>query len=414
MILIVDDKPENIYSLKTLLEINKFAVDTASSGEEALKKVLKKSYALIILDVQMPDMDGFEVAEAIGSYNKTKDIPIIFLSAVNTDKRFITKGYSSGGIDYVTKPFDADILLLKVKTFYRLYEQNTQLTNMQRILQDEIDFRKHAERELKTQAENLEQIVAERTEELTIANRQLQEANNELSQYAWITSHDLQEPLRKIHLFSHILKDRFIEQDSEADSYLQRIIQSSTRMNNQIRDVLNYTQLSFSEKKITEIDLNDVLVEVTNNYELLIKEKQATLNVHSLPKIFMAHVHAVQVFNNLVGNALKYSKEDVNPCIEVASELVAEKEFEAEKDEQGNFCRITVSDNGIGFNEKYAGRIFTIFNRLHSTDEFSGNGIGLAIVKKIVDKYDGIITAQSKTNEGATFTLVLPLHANEN
>lgn len=123
MILIVDDNQDNIFSLKTLLSLHHFEVDSASSGEEALKKLLKRSYALVILDVQMPDMDGFEVAEAISGYSKLRDIPIIFLSAVNTHKRFITRGYTSGGIDYVTKPFDPDILLLKIKTFYRLSEQ---------------------------------------------------------------------------------------------------------------------------------------------------------------------------------------------------------------------------------------------------------------------------------------------------
>src|ERR1700677_3414285 len=109
MILIVDDKPENIFALKKLLESNKFDVDTALSGEEALKKVLKNSYMLIILDVQMPGMDGFEVAEALSGFSKAKDIPVIFLSAVNTDKNFITKGYNSGGMDYVAKPVDPDI-----------------------------------------------------------------------------------------------------------------------------------------------------------------------------------------------------------------------------------------------------------------------------------------------------------------
>src|SRR6201990_488767 len=134
MILIVDDKPENIFSLKTILELHSFPTDTALSGEEALKKILRQSYALIILDVQMPGMDGFEVAEAISGYSKAKDIPIIFLSAANTDKRFVTKGYASGGMDYITKPVDTDILLLKVKTFYRLYEQTLELTRIQDTL----------------------------------------------------------------------------------------------------------------------------------------------------------------------------------------------------------------------------------------------------------------------------------------
>lgn len=159
MILIVDDKPENIFSLKKILELNKFGVDSALSGEEALKKILKKTYALIILDVQMPGMDGFEVAEAISGYSKSKDIPIIFLSAVNTDKKFITKGYASGGMDYVTKPVDPDILLLKVKTFYRLSEQTRELNEIQKVLREEIEFRKQAQSELKERISELRSIL---------------------------------------------------------------------------------------------------------------------------------------------------------------------------------------------------------------------------------------------------------------
>jgi len=159
MILIVDDKPENIFSLKKILELNKFEVDSALSGEEALKKILKKTYALIILDVQMPGMDGFEVAETISGYSKSKDIPIIFLSAVNTDKKFITKGYASGGMDYITKPVDPDILLLKVKTFYRLSEQTRELNDIQKILREEIEFRKQAQSELKERVSELRSIL---------------------------------------------------------------------------------------------------------------------------------------------------------------------------------------------------------------------------------------------------------------
>ncbi|MGN0002268.1 MAG: ATP-binding protein [Sphingobacterium composti] len=159
MILIVDDKKENIYSLKTLLESKNFAVDTALSGEEALRKVLKRNYALIILDVQMPGMDGFEVAETLAGYSRTKDIPVIFLSANNTDKQFITKGYDSGGIDYITKPVDPEILLLKVRTFSRLYEQTQSLNETQLKLQLEIESRKKAQEELKIQIEHLRSIM---------------------------------------------------------------------------------------------------------------------------------------------------------------------------------------------------------------------------------------------------------------
>ena len=159
MILIVDDKPENIFSLKKILELNNFEVDTALSGEEALKKILKNRYSLIILDVQMPGMDGFEVAETISGYSKTKDVPIIFLSAVNTDKKFITKGYASGALDYVTKPIDPDILLLKVKTFSKLHEQKEELTRIQLVLREEIEFRKRAQAELRERVQELRSIL---------------------------------------------------------------------------------------------------------------------------------------------------------------------------------------------------------------------------------------------------------------
>lgn len=159
MILIVDDKAENLFSLQALLESKSFKVDTALSGEEALVKVLKNDYALIILDVQMPDMDGFEVAETLSGHSKTKDIPIIFLSANNTDKNFITKGYDSGGIDYITKPADPDILLLKVRTFYRLFEQTQFLNEAQKLLTSEIESRKRAQEELNKQVNFLHTIL---------------------------------------------------------------------------------------------------------------------------------------------------------------------------------------------------------------------------------------------------------------
>lgn len=159
MVLIVDDKRENILSLKKILEINDFKVDTALSGEEALLKILKNNYFLIILDVQMPGMDGFEVAEAISGTSKTKDIPILFLSAVSVEKKFITKGYASGAIDYITKPFDPDILLLKVKTFYRLYTQTQELNNIQDSLREEIEIRKGVQLQLKERNRELQIIL---------------------------------------------------------------------------------------------------------------------------------------------------------------------------------------------------------------------------------------------------------------
>lgn len=154
MILIVDDNQNNLFSLKKLLESKDFQVDTADSGQEALGKALKNDYALIILDVQMPEMDGFEVAETLAGYSKTKEIPIIFLSAVNTEKKFITKGYASGGKDYVTKPVDPEILLLKVKTFYNLQEQSLALKKTQQILELEVKGRRESQVTMKSQIDH--------------------------------------------------------------------------------------------------------------------------------------------------------------------------------------------------------------------------------------------------------------------
>ena len=516
MILIVDDKAENIYSLKRTLELSGFEVDSANSGEEALKKILKKTYALIILDVQMPGMDGFEVAEAISGYSKMQHIPIIFLSAVNIDKKFITKGYTSGGVDYVIKPVDADIFVLKVKTLHKLYEQNRELSFMQQSLLKEIEIRKHAEGELNKRVNELRSIlesmpqvsftvkpngdieyvnkhwylysttvnklpevypddayvlmqyrdalvngtplvceirirnlvdhtfrfhllkmipvkqddiivkwvgtftdieeqkqanellevkVKERTLELTEKNNQLAERNYELQQFASVTSHDLKEPLRKIQVYSSIMKEKYFTEGSEAGKHMDRIIDASERMSTLIHDLLNYSRLSMNSM-FERTDLNAQIQQILSDLEFAIADKNATINVGALPVIEAVPGQIRQVFQNLISNALKFSKKDVPSVINVSSELICDNTMGGNERE---YCRITVSDNGIGFNEQYLDKIFTIFQRLNPKDAYEGTGIGLAIVKKIIEKHSGTITARSCEGEGAAFIIQLPI-----
>lgn len=400
MVLIVDDKQENLYSLKKLLEIHGFVVDTALSGEEALKKVLKNFYALIILDVQMPEMDGFEVAEAITGYGKTKDVPIIFLSAVKINKTFITKGYDSGGIDYVTKPFDPDVLLLKVKTFYRLSEQKRELNEIQIALTEEIETRKKAEQELSDLNHSLEQRVTQRTEELFKINKQLEASNHDLQQYASVASHDLKEPLRKILIYSDRVKREFLSSDPEGQVYIQKIITASQRMTTLINDLLNYSKLS-GDGLFQPTNINKIIRELVSDLELLITEKRATINVDPFPEMEVVPGQIRQLFQNIISNALKFSKKDTPPVVNIAVE-------ELIKDDERH-CLIRISDNGIGFNEVYKDKIFTMFQRLHNRDAFEGTGIGLAIVKKIVEKHNGTIAVSSREGEGTTFTLSLPV-----
>lgn len=408
MILIVDDKQENLFSLKTLLQLHLYEVDTAMSGEDALKKILKNEYALFILDVQMPGMDGFEVAEIITGYSKTKNTPIIFLSAVNIDKRFITKGYASGGVDYVTKPIDPDLLMLKVKTFYRLYEQTRELEQIQEALKKEIEIRKDAQRALEEANLFLEDKVKERTKELLQMNKELEVSNAELQQYASVASHDLQEPLRKIITFTNLLNERFLNVIPESQTLINKIISSSERMRNLINDLLNYSKLSVTSH-FSEIDLNIIVNETIADLELSIQEKDAKIIVQDLPSAEVIPGQIRQVFQNIISNALKFSRSGVVPEINICAEVIIEKSFQSKADDLGNFVRLYIRDNGIGFNTKFIEKIFTIFQQLHRRNEYGGTGIGLAIVKKIIEKHNGLITATSAEGEGTTFIIVLPL-----
>ncbi|HKH63596.1 MAG TPA: response regulator [Flavitalea sp.] len=409
MILIVDDKQENLFSLKSLLQLHLYEVDTASSGEEALKKILRKEYALIILDVQMPEMDGYEVAEAVTGLNKTKDIPIIFLSAVNIDKRFITKGYDSGAVDYVTKPFDPDLLLLKVKTFCRLYEQKRELKSTQETLKKEIESRKLIQKEIERVNLSLEEKVQHRTKELVRVNQDLETRNAELGQYASLASHDLQEPLRKIVTFSRILDDKYLANMPDAHKYMSKVINSAERMRSLIDDLLNYSKLSV-QLQFSKLDLNEILATTLADLEILIEEKGAEVTTSGLPKIEAVPGQMRQLFQNLISNALKFSKANSIPKVKIWSERVSEKSLNAVPSSKGEFVRIFIEDNGIGFDELYLDKIFTIFQRLHVRSDYEGTGIGLAIVKKIVEKHDGIIGAKSKEGLGATFFIILPIH----
>lgn len=519
MILIVDDRPENILPLKKILELHNFSVDTAESGEEALKKVLKTSYAVIILDVQMPGMDGFEVANAIGGFSKSKDTSIIFLSAVNTEKKFITRGYTSGGMDYLTKPVDPDILVLKVKTLHRLYHQQQELRQTQQSLQKEVEVRKQAQEEIaarmqelwtvlaslpqmaftiapsgqleyvnehwfhystsstafpethpddnicpewevylkngieftreirlkeletgayryhllrivpvkqqnitvrwvgtftdihpqKIAAELLEQEVELRTKELLIKNVELERSNHELQQFTWVVSHDLKEPLRKIQILNDLIKQRYLTGNDEAIAYLDRSINSSARMSNLIKDLLDYSQLS-TPALFQPTDLNGIVQEIVADFDELINKKEARLTVDPLPVIDTIPGRIRQVFQNLISNALKFSKVDSAPVIRISAERIKEKQIDSELDPEGEFYRITVSDNGIGFDEKFIDRIFVIFQRLATQASYEGTGIGLAIAKKNIDRHNGLISAKSRINEGSQFILVLPIH----
>lgn len=403
MILIVDDIRANIIALKKTLETHGINVDTAESGEEALKKILKIDYSLIIMDVQMPGLDGFEVVQILSGNQKTKDIPVIFVSA-SIEKKYIFKGYETGAVDYITKPVDIDLLVLKVKTFLKIYDQQNELKLTKELLSNEIKIRKEAQ-------DNLEIKIAERTKELVLKNDELEFKNHELQQFSWVVSHDLNEPIRKIQIFIGILKDLYLKDNPKAVDYVNRTMKSAERMQTLITDLLAYSRLS-SEVVLEKTDLNVVLHEVLSDFDYQIETKKAVIKICDLPVIDSIPSQLRQVFQNLIGNALKFSGNVPVPEIQISSELILTKDFESAACADGKFCRIIISDNGIGFNEIYLDRIFIIFQSLNDRKVYEGTGIGLAISKKIMEKHNGLITAKSELGKGASFILVLPLTQN--
>jgi two-component system sensor histidine kinase/response regulator len=368
MILIVDDTPENLISLKKVLEKHDFEVDTASSGEEALKKVLKNSYVLIILDVQMPGMDGFEVAEAISGYSKAKETAIIFLSAANTEFRFIAKGYSSGGLDYITKPVDMNILLLKVKTFYRIYEQNRKLNDMQKTLLEEIEFRKDAERKK--------------------------------DEFISIASHELKTPLTSVKGYVQLLERSIAKEDIETvKKHLSKAQSQLEKLNSLIADLLDISKIESGKMKFNKqnfsIDtLVDNVIEIMHqsNPEFKISKKgQANCEIYG------DEMRVEQVIVNFLTNAIKYSPgtDKIDLTINISDDQLY----------------VAVKDYGIGMLPEQQNHVFDKFYRVEETSQrFQGLGIGLYISSEIIKRHGGKVGVKSEIGQGSEFYFFMPVN----
>ena len=264
--------------------------------------------------------------------------------------------------------------------------------------------------EQKVMNEVLEEKVEKRTRQLQEMNRELESSNNDLQLFASVASHDLQEPLRKIHMFSKMVKDKHegnLPQESLV--YLNKIMQSATRMKALVNNILHFSKLSADSSGFEMTDINQVLREVREDFEVIIKEKNATIIATDICKMEVIRSHIQQVFQNLIGNALKFNRPGVPPVIRVSACRVAACAFDAPEKEDGRWCHIEIRDNGIGFNEQFKNRIFDLFQRLNPKDKYEGTGIGLAIVKKVIEKHNGLITADSQEGEGSVFSIILPL-----
>lgn len=257
----------------------------------------------------------------------------------------------------------------------------------------------------------IEQTVEERTAALAAVNKELQRSNSDLAQFAHIASHDLQEPLRKISIYADRLEQASSPTAADDINYAARIRWSSDRMNTLVRDLLAYAELSSQPlQKMERIDLNKIVQEAMQDFELLIEEKKAVITVGALPIVNAVGLQMMQLFGNLLSNALKYNKPGTAPAISIVAEppqAVGDSQEELTTSLQ--YHTITVRDNGIGFDAADAAKVFDIFYRLHSKSEYQGTGIGLSLCKKIAQNHGGDITASSKPGEGAVFSVYLPV-----
>ena len=270
----------------------------------------------------------------------------------------------------------------------------------------------NSEARLRILSAELDLLVQERTAQLQASVIDLQRSNENLQRFAYVASHDLQEPLRKIQSFGDLLSSQYGPQLGEGILHVQRMQKSASRMSMLIRDLLAFSQISTQQETDRLVPLDDVLASVLSDLDLLIQETGAVVTTDSLPTVRGERSQLSQLFQNLVSNAIKFRRADSTPVLRITSDVVSASELPTPVPPArlaARYNRIAITDNGIGFDEKYLGRIFQVFQRLHGRSDYPGTGIGLAICEKVATNHGGAITASSQVGKGATFTVYLPV-----
>jgi signal transduction histidine kinase len=356
-ILIVDDRKENLLVLERLLGETGAVVIKAKNGNDALKACLNREFALALLDVNMPEMDGYELAELMRGEKSHSAVPIIFLTAAYRQEEQIFKGYSAGAVDYLIKPLRPEILLNKVKVFLDIYRQRQEIAKL---------------------------------------NATLAARSEELEAFSSSVSHDLRAPLRAIDGFSQALLEDYADLlDAQGQDYLQRIHCATQKMAQLIDDLLKFSRLTRRELNLAQIDLSALALWVAAELEESQPNRRVTF------RIGPGHIDSGDpnllkvVIENLLGNAWKFTGNKKEATIEFGA---------SEADGKTVYF---VRDNGAGFDMTHADKLFGIFQRLHLEKEFPGIGIGLSLVKRIIHRHGGRVWAESEKGEGATFYFTL-------
>jgi two-component system sensor histidine kinase/response regulator len=369
-ILIVDDMPANLGVLTTHLEREGYVAVVAQGGEEGIERAAFVQPDLILLDVMMPGMDGFEACRRLKGDAATREIPVIFMTALS-DTGDKLAGFAAGAVDYVTKPLNGAEVLARIDTHLSLYALRRQLA---------------------VQNEQLHQEIAARE----AMQEALVRSNTELEQLAYVASHDMQEPLRMVASYLQLVAKRYKGRlDADADEFIGYAVDGAKRMQALINDLLAYSRVGTKARPFEPTDADKVVDTAMANLRIAVAEAGALVTRTPLPIVSGDATQLVQLFQNLIGNALKFRREQ--PVrIAIAADC------------DGDMCRFTVSDNGIGIEAEYFDRIFVLFQRLHGRGDYSGTGIGLAICKKIVERHGGHIDVESQPGVGSTFRFTLP------
>ena len=472
-ILLVDDRRENLLALEGILKSLNENLVKASSGSEALKYLLRNDVAVILLDVEMPDMDGFQTATLIRERERSSHTPIIFLTAISKSDIHVSQGYSLGGVDYIFKPFAPDVLKSKVSAFVQMYKQQRQAEQQSALLKAERDFvtavldtvasfvlvldsdcrilrvnrsweemtgytldevrgqyfwdyvedkeiaegflrSRHPDKECEefwlTKGSKRRLVswcctaLEDKSEEsghFVVTGRditELRQRTEELEGFTYSVSHDMRAPVRAIDGFTRILIEEYSDKlDDEGRRLLQIVRANTEKMGQLIDGLLALSRLGREKVIFSEIDMTDLARTSFEEQKAVgAKDRRISFNVDALPSAYGDKRLITQVFQNLLSNAIKFTRNEESPEIEVG--------YKAGPTDDIYFVR----DNGVGFDMDHAQKLFGTFQRLHGADEFEGSGIGLATVRRIIDRHGGRVWAEARPNAGATFYFSLP------
>jgi signal transduction histidine kinase len=378
-VLIIDDTPANIYSIENLLNKEGRRFLTASNGKDGLKMAFNNNVDLIILDVQMPDMDGFEVASVLKSNKRTRDIAIIFASAEKSERASIMKGFEGGAVDYLLKPLDPELTKAKVDVLLQIQLQKKELLEKNESLERADAQIKKLNNELKKNLDQLEVI------------------NKELESFSYSVSHDLRAPLRALIGYSTMLEEEYGDKvGDEGKKWIKTIASKGARMNQLIDDLLEFSKAGKKQLQIANIEMHELVNTLCNELKESLQHR-ATVVIKDLHPAVGDPMLLRQVWINLISNAIKYSSKQEESTVEISSTV------------NDTHIIYSVKDNGAGFDMQYADKLFGVFQRLHKETEFAGTGIGLSIVHRIVSRHGGNVWAESAVDAGATFHFSLPL-----